>query len=468
MNVLLAEAPYSYADFMVKGERYFPLGLGYIASYIRRVPGRSVRMFVGSLGQVRAEMKAHPPDVVGISSMTNTYPEAARLARIARECRAGCRIILGGQHVSSVGADVLADVPEADFLCLGEGEIVMDRFLGEIESGREDWTGIAGLVARTPAGVREGPPAVLIDDVETLPFPARDLVDLSQYKSHGQMRFGGRTASLITSRGCPWRCTYCSSNVTMGRKYRRRSAESVVAEFEELYRRHRVRTVVVWDDVFTLDAARVTAICEGLVRKRIRVSWYCQSRTDQVTPEMAKVMRRAGCRAISFGIESGSERTLERIRKNVDLGGVGRSIACCRDAGIRTQGTFILGFPWETPDEMEETVGFALKSGLDIAIFFGFMPFPGTDEWQFVPPEVRPTNVEGWRTFVCNNRLGRTWNRYLDDREMKAVLARAHWRFYMRPGQVLRIAASTRSAADLLGIVQNALSLVSSVAGMTM
>ena len=465
MKILLAEAPYTYADSIVKGEPYFPLGIGYIASYIRTVPERAVRMFVGDMAQFRTEMKRNPPDVLGISSMTNTYPGAAEMARTAKQCCPNCRIILGGQHVSSVGADVLREIPEADFLCIGEGEQLFDAFLKEIESGREDWKSIPGLVYRTSEGIERNPPGGLMEDIEKLPFPARDLVDLTRYRSHGQMRFGGQAASLITSRGCPWRCTYCSSNVTMGRKYRPLSPDYVVSEFEELYRRYGVRTVVVWDDLFTFDHDRVEEICSKLVRRGIKVKWFCQSRTDRMTPELAKIMHRAGCRAISFGIESGNESTLERIRKKVKLDVVERSIRCCRQAGIRTQGTFILGFPWERPDQMADTVRFALKSELDIAIFFSFTPFPGTHEWQFVPEGRRPANVEEWSTFVCNNRAGRTWNSYLDDHEMKTVISKAHWRFYMRPVQVLRIARSIRSVENLLGVVQNAFSMLSSLAG---
>ena len=279
------------------------------------------------------------------------------------------------------------------------------------------------------------------------------------------MRFGGRTASLITSRGCPWKCTYCSSHATMGRKYRRLSADYVVSEFEELYRRYGVRSAVIWDDLFTFDHDRTRKICSKLVKERIKIRWFCQSRTDRITSDLAKTMRKAGCNSISFGIESANESTLERIRKDVKLDVVERSIAYCRQAGIRTQGTFILGFPWETADEMAGTIRFALKSKLDIAIFFSFTPFPGTHEWQFVPRERRPKNVEDWRTFVCNKRLGRTWNDYLDDNEMKTIISKAHWRFYMRPIQVLRIARSIRSVENLLGIVQNAFSLVSSLAG---
>ena len=415
MNILLAEAPFTYEDAIVEGERYYPLGIGYIASFVRTTPGRNVRMFVGDMDQFRAEMRENPPDVLGISSMTNTYPAAAKMARIARECHPSCIIILGGQHVSSVGAEVLRDLPEVDFLCIGEGEFLMDRFLNEIESGQKDWQNISGLVYRTSAEIRENAPGELIKEIEHLPFPARDLVDLTQYKSHGQSRFGGQTASLITSRGCPWKCTYCSSHVTMGRRYRFLSADYVVAEFEELYKKYNVKNIVIWDDLFTFRHDRVYEICNQLINKGIKVNWSCMSRTDRMEPDIARIMRKAGCRMISFGIESGNEGTLARIRKNVKLDVVEKAIESCRKAGIRTQGSFILGFPWETTDEMEDTIRFALKSKLEIAIFFSFTPYPGTDEWQFVPPEQRPQNVDEWKRFVCNNEEGRTWNNFLDD-----------------------------------------------------
>lgn len=463
LNVLLAEAPFSYQGAIVKGERYFPLGIGYIASYIRRISSRKVGVFLGELDEFEQTLKKDPPDVLGISSMTNTYPAGAEMARRAKKCNPDGIIIFGGQHASGMGSKLLQDIPEADFICIGEGEILMDQLLAQIESGAKQWDKIPGLVYRTPDGFKENLPAVLNSEIESLPFPARDLADISIFKSHGQMRFGGLTASMITSRGCPWNCTYCSSHITMGKKYRFLSAEYVLSEIEELYHKYNVRNLVFWDDLLTFDHDRLTEICQGMIDRKLKINWFCQSRTDRITLDVARIMKKAGCRMISFGVESGNENTLKRIRKNVKLDVVLNSISLCKKAGIRTQGTFILGLPWETRQEMMDTIDFSLKSKLDLAIFFSFTPYPGTHEWQSVPEELKPKNIKEWDTFVCNNRVGRTWNSNLNEKEMKVIISKAHWKFYMRPVQVFRILKSVHSIMELFGIIQNACGLIYSI-----
>ncbi|MDD5065516.1 MAG: radical SAM protein [bacterium] len=463
MKILLAEAPFSYTDSIIKGERYFPLGIGYIASYIRQSPGRDVKIFIGDMLQFEKAVSRDLPDVVGITCMTNTYPTAAQMVQIVKKSNPRCRIILGGQHVSSVHADVLRDIPEADFLAVGEGEILMDRFLRELVSGKPAWEHVPGLVYRISGGIKEVPVGPVNDHIEQFPFPARDLVDLNQYKSHPQMRFGRSTASMITSRGCPWLCTYCSSHVTMGRKYRFLSADYVLNEIQEIYHRYHINNIILWDDLFTLNHDRVHEICEKIIKSGLNINWFCQSRTDRLNQEIADIMRRAGCKMISFGIESGNEKTLERIRKNVKLDVVTQTIGFCRKAGIRTQGSFILGFPWETKEEMEDTIKFASRSNLDIALFFSFTPYPGTTEWQYVPEEAKPRNIGEWERFVCNNLYGRTWNSCLDQKHMKIMVSKAHWKFYFRFSQIFRMVKRIASAEELVAYIKAAFNLLYSI-----
>ena len=463
LKILLAEAPFSYQGAIVKGERYFPLGIGYIASYIRRNPARKVDLFLGQLDDFEQKLKKEAPDVLGISCMTNTYSTGAEMARIAKEHNPNCTIIFGGQHASGMGAKLLDEVPEADFICIGEGELLMDKLLTRIESGSKQWDDIPGLAYRTEDGFKENLPFELNRDIENLPLPARDLADISIFKSHGQMRFGGQTASMITSRGCPWNCTYCSSHITMGKKYRILSADYVLKEIEELYYKYNVRNLVFWDDLITFDHERLKEICQGIIDRKLKIKWFCMSRTDRITLEIAEIMKKAGCKMVCFGIESGNEETLKRIRKNVKLDVVLNSIELCRKAGIRTQGSFILGFPWETKEQMMDSVNFSLKTKLDICIFFSFTPYPSTHEWLNIPEELKPKNVRQWDEFVCTNRVGRTWNAFVDEKEMKQIISKAYWKFYMRPSQIYRILRSVRSFSDLFGIIQSGFGLVFSI-----
>jgi magnesium-protoporphyrin IX monomethyl ester (oxidative) cyclase len=183
------------------------------------------------------------------------------------------------------------------------------------------------------------------------------------------------------------------------------------------------------------------------------------SRTDRMTKQLTRAMADAGCVMISFGIESGSPATLKRIRKQVNLKVVEEAIHYTREAGIRAQGTFILGLPFETREDMDTTVQFAKKSGVDLALFFSFTPYPGTEEWGYVPDELKPKSIEEWHTFVCNTRRSRSWNPRFSDAELAAIVAAAHREFYFRPSQILQIGRSIRSLHELRAYMESALSL---------
>ena len=459
MRIILAEAPFSYDEALVKGERFFPLGIGYIAAYVRQKPNREVHLFVDTLEEFQRLIASCPPDVLGLSAMTSSYPASAKMAEMAKAVNPQCSVIIGGQHATSVGSQLFAEASAIDFIAMGEGEVMMDRFLEEIETGRRDWASVPGLISReqrllTP--VRQPPPLKGLDE---LPFPARDLLSLDAFTSHAHMRFGKRTASLISSRGCPWKCSYCSSFVTMSRLFRPRSPQNVVDEMEEMNRRWNIDNFIFWDDVFTVVHDRVFAFCDELKRRNLNVTWWCMSRTDRMTKQLTRAMADAGCVMISFGIESGSPATLKRIRKQVNLQVVEEAIHYTREAGIKAQGTFILGLPFETREDMDTTVQFAKKSGVDLALFFSFTPYPGTEEWGYVPDEAKPKSIEEWHTFVCNTRRSRSWNPRFSDAELAAIVAAAHREFYFRPSQILQIGRSIRSLHELRAYMESALSL---------
>ena len=277
------------------------------------------------------------------------------------------------------------------------------------------------------------------------------------------MRFGKKTVSLISSRGCPWSCTYCSSHVTMGREYRYRSPKKVVDEMEELYLTRGVDNFIFWDDIFTFRSDRVFEFCSELKSRQMNVTWWCMSRTDRMTQELANAMADAGCVMVSFGIESGSEKTLNQIKKRVNLDVAKEAIQYCNKAGIRTQGTFILGLPFETREDIDCTINFAKTSGLDMALFFSFTPFPGTEEWKNVPENIKPKSIEEWHSFVCNTQISKSWNSRFTDKEIGKIVLKAHRTFYYRPIQIWKILISLRSMREFRSYLIGTFSLTSSI-----
>jgi radical SAM superfamily enzyme YgiQ (UPF0313 family) len=174
-------------------------------------------------------------------------------------------------------------------------------------------------------------------------------------------------------------------------------------------------------------------------------------------------MAESGCAMISFGVESGSAETLKRIRKYIDLEDTRRTIKICGNAGIRTQGTFILGFPFEELEDIDRTIHFALRSGLHMAIFFSFTPFPGTEAWSTVKDAQKPENIAGWEHFVCNTARSKSWNPRLSDDQLKRLVVSAHRKFYLRPMQICRILATIKSARELKYYIRGMFEFISNL-----
>lgn len=439
VRVLLLEAPYSYdtADILVG--TYFPLGIGYLAAYLRKF-GHQVRIFQPPEGEpfdaaLQKELDGFDPAVVGISVMTPSYPEAVRLCDLIKT-RPTRVTVLGGHHVSAVGEEVLCQSPNTDFVVIGEGEQTLLELVGALAQGRRDFSAVAGLGWRDGTGaVRVNSPRAFIEDIDSLPPPARDLVDMDRFRLHSYIDFGKKSATMITSRGCPFKCIFCSSGLTMGSRYRWRSAENVLAEVTELVDTYGVDHIVFTDDTMTLRRRRMLEICRGLLDMPRRPSWYCLSRVECMDLSLARQMRRAGCRMVTFGIESGSPEILEKIRKQISIDRAVEAVQACRCAGLRTECTFILGFPFDTDETMKRTLDAAKRINPTIAIFFPLMPYPGTVVFEeFMEPEMAPKNVDQWRDFVVTSSAGAvSVNPRHDGREISRLAQSWNRRYHFCP-----------------------------------
>lgn len=460
MKILLTEAPFDYGEAVVDLDRYFPLGIGYIAAYLRQ-HGHQVRMYTGDAGEdFRRELDLFEPDWVGFSAMTSSFPNAVRMAQMVKE-RSNAITVVGGQHVSSVGSESLDVFPCFDFMVYGEGEETALELTKKFERGATDFSGVLGIAFRKGNQVVKTPPRGLLLDMDSYPPPARDLVDLSLFGTHAHLRFGKYTASLVTSRGCPWHCTYCSSHVTMGRKYREHSPEYVADDIERMLKNFGISNFIFWDDVFTMSKKRIHQICEEFLKRGLgdRITWYCLSRVDRIDEESVRLMSRAGCKMMSFGVESGSQYTLDRIKKLASLEGAIEAVKYCKKVGIRTQATFILGFPWETPKLMQETIDFAKKLAPQVALFFTLTPYPGTEIWNLIPDEEKPKTLDEWSTFVCNTRNPKSYIPGLSDAELKKIARRAHLEFYLRPSQMWNMLRNLESPLEFFSYARSAVSL---------
>ncbi len=441
LNILLIEAPYDYGRLEAMTKPHFPLGLGYIAAYLRQ-QGHHVRLLLSLTPEVLLhQLQTFKPELVGVSCMTPTYPQAVAICRVVKT-HSSAATVLGGPHVTALKEEILQEQPEVDYVVYGEGEQTITELCQALGQSDRQASQIQGLVYRDGNGtVKTNPSRPLIKDVDSLPFPARDLVDMSRLGTHKYIDVGRLSATMISSRGCPFKCAFCSSHITMGKIYRFRSADNVLAEIDELVGRYRVNHVAFEDDTFTLNRDRVETLCRGLIQRNYDLTWYCLSRVESMDPELARLMRRAGCRLVSFGIESGNPDILHKIHKKISLPAARQAIEACYQAGLRSQCTFILGFPFDTQQTMADTLHFAQELSPTIAIFFALVPYPGTEMYQYLPEALRPRRAEQWQDFanMINNQGYLSLVPGVSAAELTQMTERWHVRFYLRPRQLYRM-----------------------------
>ena len=454
-RILLLEAPYSYGHAQSVVGSYFPLGIGYIAAYLIQ-NGYEVEIFQPEesdfIEELLGKIEEDSYDVVGFSVMTPSFPSAVRICDRIKLLNPNIITVMGGHHVSAVRGEVLSQALAVDFVIYGEGELALLALLEQLNS-YNSFSSVDGLIWRDTDGtIIENDAQKFVKDIDKFPFPKRDLVDIGKFRPHSYIDFGKKSATMITSRGCPFRCMYCSSFITMGSAYRMRSVENVMEEIRELVDVYGVDHVVFEDDTMTLNRDRLQRLCRALTEMPNRPSWYCLSRVDVMDYDLAVSMKNAGCKMVSFGIESGSQYILDKIPKKITIDQAVKAVSSCSTAGLRTQCTFIVGFPEDTNETMKMTLEAAKKIKPTIAIFFPLTPYPGTKVFNmYMSEDLKPKDVNEWEGFiVTNNKSGISVNKTFSGTELKKIADEWNSRFYLRPSQIFRLARSVTSLSEFI------------------
>ncbi|MBW2028226.1 MAG: cobalamin-dependent protein [Deltaproteobacteria bacterium] len=357
-----------------------PLGILYLAAYLRRSGfGVDVIDLVAdrrSKEEVADFLDIHRPPIVGITCTTEGVNAALRMCQFVKEHSPQSFTILGGAHPTFDYKAMLANA-HVDFVIRYEGDIAMERFAGEVLAGEKpDFERINGLCWKNKAEivVNEGQP--FIQDLNQLPYPARDLIDLSVYSWPG---------AILASRGCPFKCVFCSAGALSGGQYRYRSAENVFAEIEHMVRDLGVRDFLFVDDTFTANRKRATKICEMIIDSPLDITFSCESRVNVVDPDFLALLKEAGCRLIQYGIESGSDEILKRIRKGITIRQVTDAVKWTHEQGIHIKGSFIIGHLWDTKETISRTFDFMreLQEEYGVEAYPALnIPFPGTEQYE--------------------------------------------------------------------------------------
>lgn len=377
--------PYFYDETLDRSIFKFPpLGLGYLAACLAK-NGFSVEIIDGSFSTRQAVIERLgklKPAVAGFYCMMTMEEAAISLAKkVKRHCGT---VIAGGPYPS---ADPGLFLGAFDYVAVGEAEITLPELVSSISKSSGDVSKIHGLAYKRNGEIIRTKSRGRISDLDSLPFPARSLFDNAGYKAYWDRNYGYSTTSMITTRGCPFSCGFCSKPV-FGSVLGERSAANVVAEIEEIAGLGYDR---IWmaDDCFTYNEKRTAEICRGILDKGIKIDWECLSRVDSVTAEVLDLMKEAGCVRLFFGLESGDDEILKKMRKSATFAEGRAAVELARRHGLNTGGFFILGYPGETNRTLLKTVNESSRMPLDYLSYTVPYPLPGTDLYEMVKDRLK-------------------------------------------------------------------------------
>ncbi len=413
MKILLIRPPSRQVKGSAKPSVSLPLGLLYIAAVLEK-NGYNVQiydaqanvtmpfyydsngiMYLGDKWQVvREEIKRRNPDLIGISNLfTAQFESTIKVAEIAKQVNKRIITIVGGSHVSVKPEDFFLKTDAVDIACIGEGEFTMLEIAQHYQNQKE-LKGIPGTAVKDNGQIKINSPRPYIFNLDQLPLPAYHLINLEDYFLLNKNGFGGRpvwrypgverVVAVITSRGCPFNCIFCSIHLHMGNKWRFHSPDYVLKHLELVISKYKVKHIHFEDDNLTLNIQRFKDIIDGLSRKRIKITWDTPNgiRADIITKELLKDSRACGCTYIILGVESGEQRVLsEIINKQLDLEKVRQVAGWSKEIGLDTMAFFVIGFPGETAADMKKTVRLALKLMKDYDVWptiFMATPLIGT------------------------------------------------------------------------------------------
>ena len=332
---------------------------------------------------------AEQPAYVGITLFTVGVCNAAAIAREIKQQAPAIKIIVGGPHISSMGPETMQRFPEFDFAVIGEGEQILTGLLDVLEE-EGDLTSVAGIIYRNGPFMQQTNGHVTNVILDKLPMPAWDLLPNfpKAYKPAIYDFPRGPVASIAASRGCPFHCKFCDTS-TFGARVRHYSPIKVFEMMKLLHETHGVRHIMFVDDLFLASKMRTTELCNRLLESGLKLTWSCTARVDTVKPDILRLMKKAGCWEISFGLESGSNELLQKMDKAIAVEKSEQAVQWTSEAGIRTKGLFMLGYPGENEETIQQTKEFVRRIPMTIMNLSKFTPYPGSPIYR----DIYGTNI---------------------------------------------------------------------------
>lgn len=419
-----------------------PYGLMYLSAYLKN-SGHNVYLMDGLLASTQdilTKIEKEKVDIVGISSVSWNWSETKKLARLLRDNYPHLKLAVGGAHVNSEKGNVLSDCACFDYAFYGDSEESFCKCVQLLSVGEKPGL-MDGFAYRDKDKIIASEKSVVIDNIDGMLFPDRESLGFNNYRPSPLNYRKMPATAIFGSRGCPYSCTFCHTS----KRVRMRDAKNLIEEIKLLQKKHGTKEVLFFDDTFTLNKKRVIEFCEIILKNNIDLSWCASARSDTVDAEMLKLMKKAGCWRILVGIESGSQRILNLMKKGTTLSQIENSINVINEAGIQTLGMFIFGFPTETYEEGLETIKFMKKLKLDYISVCNLTPFPGTEVYKEV------INEPGFKGFDYMNMFDISYvPMTMKEWQLRDLLRRSLREFYLRPSYILRQLHNIRSFTDFI------------------
>lgn len=458
MKVLFVNPPQTASKYKFMGVIAPPLGIAYMAGVLQE-NNIDVEILDASaedmdFKDVEKELLKRKPDLVALTALTPTIGRALETAQVVKETLPDSIVVMGGYHPTFNFIETL-EYENVDIVIRGEGEYIMLNLVQALEnqSSLHDVKGIV-FEDKNSKEIVVNPEAPLIQDLDELPFPALNLLPMKKYRL---LDMDTHMTTMITTRGCPMQCSFCSSAAMHGKKIRERSIENIVDEIEYLKTNYDIDTIAFMDDTFTLKKRKVMAICDEILKRNIEIMWGCTSRVDTLDEKLLKKMKEAGCITIFIGVESADQQQLDNMCKNTTIAKIENAFKIAHKLKIRTIASVALGMPGDTKEIMNKTVKFVHKLKPNYAIYSLATPYPGTRFYKEAF-EKNLIKIKDWSKYTLITPILETIDCSLND--MRKIQAKAFMKFYLRPHYIIRqfLQDGPYLLKTIFGVIKTALS----------
>jgi len=425
-----------------------PLGLGYLATVTRNdhnvhiLDCQNERM---DFDDLKSYIEEHKPEVVGFLFYSCEEDSIRKSLKIVKEINPEIVTVVGGPHPSCAPEMTLEDIPDVDYIFVSEAEIGFPIFLNTIadtEADKEEkFKEIPGLGWRSGQEIKINSPKVVMD-LDTIGFPSWDLLGLKRYTTrapHGVFQKQYPSAPMFATRGCPFQCTYCAGWNVTGRKLRLRSSEDIIEEIKLLHYDYGIKEITIVDDNFTLNKKFAKEVCRKIIDLNLKLTFNCPNgvRIDSLDRELLTLMKKAGWYSLTLGIESGSQRILDSVKKSLSVDVIWEKLKLIDEIGFEKVGFFMLGFPTETDEDRKKTVDIIFHGGFTFITFTCFVPFPGTEAYSELQKKGKLPDVKWNDLFAAGKVMYAPQG--ISTQELRDFRWKTLLKFYLRPRTVFNI-----------------------------